>query len=114
VRKDLRVVLMSATVNAALFCNYFGNCPAIHVPGLAYPVTTLFLEDAIEATSYYVRDGDRYSKFHKNGRPRVSGSMERDKDAELMALARESTDVVISPAASAAGAGASAAGEFEI
>ena len=32
-RPDLRVVLMSATLNAELFSNYFFNAPVIHIPG---------------------------------------------------------------------------------
>ena len=32
-RKDLKVILMSATVNAQLFSSYFNNCPYITVPG---------------------------------------------------------------------------------
>lgn len=32
-RKDLKVVLMSATLQASLFSQYFDGCPAIHVPG---------------------------------------------------------------------------------
>lgn len=32
-RSDLKVILMSATLNAHLFSDYFYNCPSIHVPG---------------------------------------------------------------------------------
>lgn len=31
-RPNLRVVLMSATINAELFSSYFGNAPTIHIP----------------------------------------------------------------------------------
>lgn len=31
-RPDLRLVLMSATLNADLFSKYFGNSPVIHIP----------------------------------------------------------------------------------
>lgn len=33
-RPDLRVILMSATINADLFSNYFANAPTIHIPVL--------------------------------------------------------------------------------
>lgn len=33
-RPDLRVVLMSATLNAELFSNYFFNAPVVHIPGM--------------------------------------------------------------------------------
>lgn len=32
-RKDLKIVLMSATLNADLFSNYFGSVPIIEIPG---------------------------------------------------------------------------------
>lgn len=32
-RPDLRIVLMSATVNAELFSRYFHSCPIINIPG---------------------------------------------------------------------------------
>jgi len=39
-RKDLRVILMSATINIDLFKNYFnGEAPVIQVPGRLYPIT---------------------------------------------------------------------------
>lgn len=31
-RQDLRLILMSATLNAELFSNYFGGAPSIHIP----------------------------------------------------------------------------------
>ena len=33
VRPDVRVVLMSATLNAQLFSEYFFDAPVIHIPG---------------------------------------------------------------------------------
>lgn len=30
---DLKLVLMSATMNAELFCKYFDNCAMIEIPG---------------------------------------------------------------------------------
>ncbi len=30
-RKDLKVILMSATINIELFSNYFDNCPVVKV-----------------------------------------------------------------------------------
>lgn len=47
-RPTLRVVLMSATVNALKFSNYLSNAPVLNVPGRTYPVETKFIEDVIE------------------------------------------------------------------
>ncbi|KAI1770617.1 P-loop containing nucleoside triphosphate hydrolase protein [Hypoxylon cercidicola] len=51
-RKDLKVVLMSATVDAERFSNYLGRAPVLNVPGRTFPVQVKYLEDALEATGY--------------------------------------------------------------
>ena len=51
-RPDLKVILMSATVDADRFSRYLNNAPTLTVPGRTFPVHTKFLEDAIEATAY--------------------------------------------------------------
>ena len=35
---DLRVILMSATIDTTLFSTYFNNCPVIEVEGKTFPV----------------------------------------------------------------------------
>ncbi|KAL5722068.1 RNA helicase [Ranunculus cassubicifolius] len=51
-RPELRLILMSATLNAELFSSYFGGAPMIHIPGFTYPVRTHFLENILEKTGY--------------------------------------------------------------
>ncbi|KAA8633948.1 hypothetical protein SMACR_07645 [Sordaria macrospora] len=51
-RKDLKVVLMSATVDAERFSNYLGGAPVLNVPGRTFPVKVAYLEDAVELTGY--------------------------------------------------------------
>lgn len=51
-RPDLRLVLMSATLNAELFSSFFKGAPMAHIPGFTHPVKSLFLEDALESTGY--------------------------------------------------------------
>lgn len=56
-RPDLKVVLMSATVDAERFARYMGdNVPVLNVPGRTFPVQVRYLEDAIEITGYQVAD----------------------------------------------------------
>ncbi|KAH7533694.1 hypothetical protein FEM48_Zijuj04G0158700 [Ziziphus jujuba var. spinosa] len=43
----LRLILMSATLDAERFSQYFGGCPIIRVPGFTYPVKTFYLEDVL-------------------------------------------------------------------
>lgn len=37
-RPDLRLILMSATINIKLFSDYFGSAPVLQVPGRLFPI----------------------------------------------------------------------------
>ncbi|VVC42551.1 Hypothetical protein CINCED_3A018746 [Cinara cedri] len=45
VRPDIKVILMSATLNASAFSKYYNDCPSLNIPGFTYPVEELYLED---------------------------------------------------------------------
>ncbi|XP_063795837.1 ATP-dependent RNA helicase A protein-like isoform X2 [Pseudophryne corroboree] len=49
---DIRVILMSATIDTSVFCEYFFNCPIIEVHGRTFPVQEYYLEDCIEITKF--------------------------------------------------------------
>ncbi|XP_063973081.1 ATP-dependent DNA/RNA helicase DHX36 isoform X2 [Diachasmimorpha longicaudata] len=51
-RPDLKVILMSATLNADSFAHYYDNCPILHIPGVTYPVKEFYLEDVLEFTRF--------------------------------------------------------------
>ncbi|CAN4113942.1 unnamed protein product [Withania somnifera] len=68
-RTDLRLILMSATINAELFSKYFKDAPMIHIPGLTYPVAELFLEDVLEKTRYLIKS--EVDNFQGNSRRRM-------------------------------------------
>ncbi|OWZ15398.1 ATP-dependent RNA helicase [Phytophthora megakarya] len=58
-RPDLRVILMSATMNSELFVKYFSSitqtpCPVLDIPGFTYPVECNFFEDVLDQTRYEV------------------------------------------------------------
>nr|CAD7440366.1 unnamed protein product [Timema bartmani] len=42
---ELRLIIMSATINAGLFQTYFEGAATLHVPGFTHPVESYFLED---------------------------------------------------------------------
>ncbi|KAI5968562.1 prh1 [Candida margitis] len=44
-RKDLKVIVMSATLNAELFSRFFNNAPILYVEGKMYPVTQMYVGD---------------------------------------------------------------------
>ncbi|KAI5067330.1 hypothetical protein GOP47_0017858 [Adiantum capillus-veneris] len=47
---ELRLILMSATIDVELFSSYFNNCPVVKIPGFTYPVQSFYLEDVLVAT----------------------------------------------------------------
>ncbi|VYS51691.1 unnamed protein product [Arabidopsis thaliana] len=51
-RSELKLILMSATLDAELFSSYFGGAGVIYIPGFTYPVRSHFLEDILEMTRY--------------------------------------------------------------
>ncbi|KAF9456536.1 P-loop containing nucleoside triphosphate hydrolase protein [Collybia nuda] len=61
-RSDLRVILMSATVDAEKISEFFGGCPTLHVPGRTFPVDVQFLEDAVEYTNWTISENSPYAR----------------------------------------------------
>ena len=74
-RPELKVVLMSATLNAGLFSSYFHGCPTMHIPGRTFEVVTYGLEDIIRRLRYAptpfhakgVRPDARLKKLRRQG-----------------------------------------------
>lgn len=60
-RKDLKVILMSASIDPSLFSNYFGRAPVVQVPGRTFPVSNYFLEDLFDATGHIVEEGSLHA-----------------------------------------------------
>ncbi|CAM4590774.1 unnamed protein product [Leuciscus chuanchicus] len=59
---DVRVILMSATIDTTMFKEYFFNCPVIEVHGRAHAVQEYFLEDCIQMTQFVPPPMDRKKK----------------------------------------------------
>jgi ATP-dependent RNA helicase DHX29 len=68
-RKELKLILMSATLNADSFSNYFGGCPVVSIPGRAFPVEENRLEDILELTGYKVEEGGDYALKKNETKP---------------------------------------------
>jgi len=67
--RPLKVVMMSATVDASLFAGYFGgDVPVLEAQGRTFPVRQLFLEDLYEATGYTLDPDGRASLQSRGGR----------------------------------------------
>ncbi|KAM9886597.1 hypothetical protein OXX69_013693, partial [Metschnikowia pulcherrima] len=46
--KDLKVIVMSATLNADLFSQFFDNAPILYIEGKMYPVSRHYLSESSE------------------------------------------------------------------
>jgi hypothetical protein len=83
-RPDLKVILMSATMDADRFSAYFGGAPIFKVPGRTFPVKTLYLEDAFKLTGHRVDPRAEWS--------RTGGGWRKSKSSSaLSTLARSSS-----------------------
>lgn len=85
-RPDLKVILMSATLNAEKFSQYFGKCPMLHIPGFTFPVKEYLLEDVIEMLRYSPKDKDRKPQWKNRF---MQGRMIRPEKAEKEKLYQE-------------------------
>jgi ATP-dependent RNA helicase DHX29 len=57
-RPELKVILMSATVDSTKFADYFDNAPVLQVPGRTFPVEICYLEEALAAVGKYTNNED--------------------------------------------------------
>jgi pre-mRNA-splicing factor ATP-dependent RNA helicase DHX38/PRP16 len=47
-RRDLRLIVTSATMDSDKFSNFFGNVPIFNIPGRTFPVDVLFSKTPCE------------------------------------------------------------------
>ncbi|XP_028396420.1 ATP-dependent DNA/RNA helicase DHX36-like [Dendronephthya gigantea] len=73
-RPELKVVLMSATLNAEMFSKYFNNCPMLNIPGFTFPVVQHFLDEIVSIIDYKCAPG--------SGRVSYYGRRKRDEKEE--------------------------------
>lgn len=48
-RNDLKIIVMSATLNAELFSRFFHNAPVLYVKGKTFPVSKMYLSESTES-----------------------------------------------------------------
>ncbi|KAJ2332874.1 hypothetical protein GGI00_002595, partial [Coemansia sp. RSA 2681] len=105
-RRDLRLVLMSATVDSSAFACYFDGCPVVDIPGRAFPVTSLYLPRLVQMSEYAMeeRNSSRYATAAVTGdalgvgygfyRHLARADPEYVSPVALATLSRMRTDVV--------------------
>ncbi|KAL7421927.1 hypothetical protein Q5752_003699 [Cryptotrichosporon argae] len=109
VRHNVKVVLMSATVDADKISAFFGGCPTMTVPGRTFPVDVRYLEDAVECTGWRIDESSPYAvrKRHANAKAAAKGQLEWTEESALRADSDDDDDGA--PSASASGTSTPAA-----
>ena len=64
----LRVIVMSATLDAGKFSEYFKNCPILHVIGRQHTINVMHVTEPKEDWQTAVRE--TVLKIHKENRPK--------------------------------------------
>ncbi|GMF37754.1 unnamed protein product [Phytophthora fragariaefolia] len=93
-RPDLRVILMSATMNSELFVKYFSSitrtpCPVLDIPGFTYPVECNYLEEVLGRTKYEV---PKY--LLKDKKQKKKGSEGEDEDEKRKPLSEMTSEEI--------------------
>jgi ATP-dependent RNA helicase DHX57 len=78
-RPDLKVILMSATLSASSFLDYFETGSVINIPGRTFPVTCQFLEDILSLPK------ESFDFRGPSGPYRIKGKQRSTKKEELKA-----------------------------
>ena len=86
----VKVILMSATMNADTFSGYFNNCPTLSVEGFTHPVHRYYLEDFIGVAGF-TASAQVASNIRK--RKRHDGNKWRDRYGKSNRARREEAEV---------------------
>ncbi len=71
--KDLKIVMMSATVDLSVFQNFFKGLSSAHIKGRTFPIEDFYLDDVLQKTDFQIEMNDEWispradSKFFQTG-----------------------------------------------
>ncbi|KAJ4709838.1 putative ATP-dependent RNA helicase [Melia azedarach] len=82
-RPELKLILMSATLDAELFSSYFGGATIINIPGFTYPVRTHFLEYVLEMTGYRLTPYNQIDDYGQEKLWKMSKQAPRKRKSQI-------------------------------
>ncbi|XP_030496741.1 DExH-box ATP-dependent RNA helicase DExH5, mitochondrial isoform X1 [Cannabis sativa] len=88
-RPELRLILMSATLDADLFASYFGTAQILHIPGFTYPVRTHFLEDILEGTGYKLTPYNQIDDYGQEKMWKMSKQAPRKRKSQIASVVED-------------------------
>jgi HrpA-like RNA helicase len=71
--RNLRLILMSATMDTQQFLNYFPGCVHVSLEGRMFPIQEIYLKNILQVTNYNTREMER---LKQSGTCRSTVSME--------------------------------------
>ena len=80
VRKDFKIIISSATINASLFSIYFDDCPVVKIDTPVYPVTVIYDPPVIAQREERLHGGAERESPHR-------GNVALEEDALLEKIA---------------------------
>lgn len=98
-RPSLRLVLMSATLDADKFSSFFANrkgkksagpVPVVSIPGRTFPVEERYLEDCVALSGYRLGRGSKYAK--RDFKPAKAAAGQRNPHSRTSASAAAAAD----------------------
>ncbi|KAK9116204.1 hypothetical protein Sjap_015151 [Stephania japonica] len=88
-RPELRLILMSATLNAELFSSYFGGAPTLHIPGFTYPVRTHFLENVLEITGHWLSSHNQIDDYGQDKSWKMQKQILQKRKSQIASVAED-------------------------
>ncbi|GMY18472.1 DExH-box ATP-dependent RNA helicase DExH5, mitochondrial, partial [Fagus crenata] len=88
-RPELRLILMSATLDAELFSSYFGGAQIIRIPGFTYPVQTHFLENILEMTGYVLTQYNQIDDYGQEKMWKMSKQAPRKRKSQIASVVED-------------------------
>ncbi|XP_015074293.1 DExH-box ATP-dependent RNA helicase DExH5, mitochondrial isoform X1 [Solanum pennellii] len=82
-RPELRLILMSATLDAELFSSYFDGAPLVHIPGFTYPVHTHFLENILEMSGYRLTPDNQIDDYGQERTWKMNKQAPRKRKSQI-------------------------------
>lgn len=82
-RPELKLILMSATLDAELFSSYFNGAPIVNILGFTHPVRTLFLENILEITGYQLTPSNQIDDYGQERAWKMNKQAPRKRKSQI-------------------------------
>ncbi|XP_073130069.1 DExH-box ATP-dependent RNA helicase DExH5, mitochondrial-like isoform X2 [Henckelia pumila] len=88
-RPQLRLILMSATLDADFFSSYFSGAPVVHIPGFTYSVQHHFLESILETLGYQLTPHNQIDDFGVDKMWKISKQSTRKRKSRIVSAVED-------------------------